>query len=176
MIGELLDISRLEARRMTLEKQPVDLPALVRTVVERAEVITGEHPVQIEVHDDVPAICADPGRLEQILGNLLSNAAKYSYPETVIRVELRRRAGEVQVSVTNEGSGIPPTDLPRLFTRFHRTLLSKEERIPGIGLGLYISKGLVEAHGGHIWAESIPGETTSFRFTLPESIASCQAA
>ncbi len=176
MIAELLDISRLEARRMTLEQQWVEPPELVRTVAERSRGVTGEHPVRVEVAGTVPSICADPGRLEQVLVNLLSNAAKYSYPNTEIRVELRSRDGEVQLSVTNEGTGIPPEELPQLFSRFHRTRVSREQGIAGLGLGLYISKGLVEAHGGSIWAESTLGKTTTFHMLLPTAGAACQAA
>lgn len=174
MIGGLLDVSRLEARRMTLERRRVDLPALVRSVVERTAGITGEHPLRVEVRGDLPPVWADPGRIEQVLGNLLSNAAKYSYPKTEIRVEVEARDGDARVSVTNQGSGIPREELPRLFSRFHRTRQAQEGRTPGLGLGLYIARGLIEAHGGRIWAESTPGKTTTFRFTLPFSTASDQ--
>ncbi len=176
MIGEFLDISRLEARRMTMEWQTVDLGELVRTVVERSAGITAGHPVKVDVSGDLPPISVDPGRIEQVLGNLLSNAAKYGYPKSKIRVEARPRDGEIQVSVTNQGEGIPPEELPLLFTRFHRTRMARAERIPGLGLGLYISKGLIDAHGGRLWAESIPGKTTTFFFTLPVTPALSQAA
>ncbi|MBI4493372.1 MAG: sensor histidine kinase, partial [Chloroflexi bacterium] len=106
---------------------------------------------------------------EQELGNLLSNAAKYGSPSTEIRVEVARRKAEVEVAVANQGPGIPPEDLPHLFTRFYRARQARAERAAGLGLGLYISKGLVEAHGGRLWAESTPGQTTTFRFTLPAS-------
>lgn len=165
MVGDLLDASRLEARRLELTREPVDLPRLVRDVVERmAETVRG-HPVRVEVRGDVPSLHADPARLEQVLGNLLSNAAKYSYPATEILLEVDPRPGEVMVSVTNQGPGIAPEDRDRIFIRFHRTRAA--ERVPGLGLGLYISKGLVEAHGGRIWVESEVGKYATFRFTLP---------
>lgn len=167
MIGELMDISRLEAQRMSLERRTVDLPALVRTVVERMAETTSGHPVRVDVRGEIPPVWADPGRIEQILGNLLSNAAKYGDPETEITLGVDLLDGQVRVSVTNQGQGIAPEELSKLFTRFHRTRLAQQESVPGLGLGLYISKGLVEAHGGRISAESVPGKTTAFHFTLP---------
>lgn len=167
MVGDLLDVSRIEARRLKLECQVVDLPALIRSVVDRtAEQMEG-HPVHVNVVDGIPPVEADPGRIEQVLANLLSNASKYSYPGTDIVVSVRPGNGNVEVSVLNRGPGISPEEMPRLFSRFYRTRAARITHAEGLGLGLYISKGLVEAHGGHIWAESIPGQTTTFHFTLP---------
>ncbi len=167
MVADLLDASRIESNRLTLAKEPVDLPRLVEELVERTAEITKGHPVRIDVHGPVPAVLADPTRLEQVLVNLLSNAAKYSFPRCEILLELQPRAGEVLISVTNRGLGIAPEDRDMIFTRFHRTRAAIKEKVPGLGLGLYISKGLVEAHGGRIWVESEMGKSTSFRFTLP---------
>ena len=167
MIDDLLDVSRIEARRLRLEKKPVDLVSLVREVVDRTGELTRGHPANVQVKGAVPLIDADPDRIEQILDNLLTNAAKYSYPSTPITVEVEPRAEEVIVSVTNEGPGIEPEDIPRLFTRFYRAEAARLQEIPGLGLGLYITKGLVEAHGGRIWVESERGRYTTFHFTLP---------
>lgn len=167
MISDLLDFSRIEARRLTLERRPLDLCAFVHAVLERTEALTHGHPVHLEIHGTIPWVAVDPGRIEQVLANLLSNAAKYGYPGTEIGVTVERVEGAVQISVTNEGPGIPVEELPRLFTRFYRVRRSRWEGMTGLGLGLYISHGLVEAHGGRIWAESIPGKTTTFYFTLP---------
>src|SRR5262249_36631611 len=101
------------------------------------------------------------------MGNLLTNAVKYGYPGRDVWVDLGRRGDEVEIAVTNEGAGIPAEELPLLFQRFHRTRQAAEHGIAGLGLGLYIAKGLVEAHGGRIWAESTPGRTTTFHSTLP---------
>jgi len=167
MINDLLDVSRIETRRLQLNLQRVDLVTLIRATVERAAAVTEGHPLQVEVEGEIPAVQADSGRIEQVLMNLLSNAAKYSYPATEISVRVSRHAGDVQVSVTNQGPGITPEEMPRLFGRFYRTQGARAGRVAGLGLGLYIAKGLVEAHGGHIWAESIPGQTTTFNFALP---------
>ncbi|MBI3977741.1 MAG: PAS domain S-box protein [Chloroflexi bacterium] len=167
MIADLLDVSRIEVGRLPLERQPVDLPALVRAVVERTADVTRGHPVRVGVEGAIPPVAADPSRLEQVLGNLLSNAARYGYPDSEIRVEVARQNAGVRVSVANQGRGIPAEELPNLFTRFYRAGRAQEERTAGLGLGLYICKGLVEAHGGRIWVESVPEQTTTFHFTLP---------
>jgi signal transduction histidine kinase len=167
MIADLLDVSRIEARHLTLNCEPVDLPALVRGAVERMAETTAGHQVQVDVNGEIPRLEIDPVRVEQILANLLSNAANYSVPNTETLVKIARADGDVVVSVTNQGPGISPKEMPQLFNRFYRTDEARGTRVGGIGLGLYISKGLVEAHGGQIWAESIPGQTTTFSFTLP---------
>ena len=167
MVNDLLDISRIEARRLTIQRRPVDMASLLQAAVERAGGVTRGHAVRVDVKGPLPTVSVDPGRIEQVLVNLLSNAAKYGDPGTPILVEAQRTDGEVLVAVTNWGRGIKAEDLPRLFTRFHRTREAREEQVPGLGLGLYISRGLVEAHGGRIWAKSTPGKTTTFFFTVP---------
>ncbi|KYF55160.1 hypothetical protein BE04_08845 [Sorangium cellulosum] len=166
MISDLLDVSRLESRRLDLRPVEVDLPALIRATVERTADATRGHRVDVEVLNEVPPLLADPGRMEQVLTNLLSNAAKYGAPETPIRIAVERQGGEVLVAVGNEGKGIAPEDLPRLFDRYYRAREAKARGAAGLGLGLYIVRGLIDAHGGRVWAESEPGKT-SFQFTLP---------
>ncbi|AUX39092.1 histidine kinase [Sorangium cellulosum] len=166
MVSDLTDISQLESRRLAIERAPVDLQALVEAVVERTASETAGHTVEIAVNGEIPIVYADAGRVEQILSNLLSNAAKYGELATPIRASLERRGDEVQVSVENAGRGIPQEDLPMLFERFFRGK-ARGERVVGLGLGLYIAKGLVEAHHGRIWAESPRGGPTTFHFTLP---------
>jgi signal transduction histidine kinase len=167
MISDLLDVSRIESRRLTIKRQRTDLSTLVREVLDRTQLVTAGHPVQLVVRESIPPLALDPERIEQVLGNLLSNAAKYSDPDSPIRLAIERRGAVVEVAVSNSGPGIAPDELPRLFERFYRTQEALEERRPGIGLGLYIAKGLVEAHGGRIWVESVPGQITTFGFTLP---------
>jgi signal transduction histidine kinase len=107
------------------------------------------------------------GRLEQVLGNLLTNAVKYSDPNSEVRVDVAQNDQDVQVTVTNEGPGIAEDDLPLLFGRFYRTAAARRGGATGLGLGLFISRELIQAHGGRMWAESTPGQTTTFYFTLP---------
>jgi PAS domain S-box-containing protein len=167
MVGDLADASRLETRRMTLDLREVDLEALARAVVEVQQAVSSEHPVSLVVHGPIPTIVADPGRVEQVLWNLVVNALKYASPGSPVVIEIRLAGNEVQVAVTNRGSGIAPEELPRVFDRYYRTTRARAGAAGGLGLGLYIAKGLVEAHLGRIWAESTLGETTTFCFALP---------
>jgi PAS domain S-box-containing protein len=166
MIADLLDASRIESKHMTIEPRPVALDTYVRAVVdELAETLAGRR-VRVAVAPE-QVISIDRDRIQQVLANLVSNAVKYGAPETEIAIEAQPCGEMVEVVVTNHGPGIPPDQLPLLFSRFSRTRGARESRVPGIGLGLYVAKGLVEAHGGRLWAESTPGETTRFHFTLP---------
>lgn len=167
MVDDLLDVSRIESGRLEIERCPVEMPRLVRGVVERMAAVTGDHPLYLRVHGEIPRVRVDPSRIEQVLTNLLSNAAKYSFPRSEIDVDVQRRGPEVEVAVTNRGPGIPESEMPHLFTRFYRARGARREGVPGLGLGLYISRGIVVAHGGRIWATSIPNQTTTFFFTVP---------
>jgi signal transduction histidine kinase len=171
MIGDLLDVSRLGAGRLKLQQVPVDLTLLVPQIVQRQKETTKDHSIQFDVASSVPRVQADPARVEQVLGNLLSNAAKYGTPHTTIRVSVRADEDAVVVSVANEGKGIPAGELDRVFSRFYRTESARTSAVPGLGLGLYVSRELIRAHGGRMWAESIPGQITTFSFTLPPSVA-----
>jgi signal transduction histidine kinase len=167
MIADLLDVSRIETSRLQIKPRDVDLAKLVRDVAERMAAITLPHPVEVRVSDEIPIVPADPERIEQVLGNLLSNAAKYSYPDSEIVVSVRSEAGGAVVSVANRGEGIAPEDHELLFERFYRARLARVGDITGLGLGLYITRRLIEAHRGRIWVESDPGGWTTFSFWLP---------
>jgi PAS domain S-box-containing protein len=167
MTADLLDVSRIETRHLDLKRQPTDVTALVRAATERAGETLQGRPLRLTLPERLPLLDVDPGRLEQVLGNLLSNAVKYGDPGTPIDVTVEQVAREVRVSVTNVGPGIPAEEQPFVFDRFRRAHTAKTERVTGLGRGLYIAKGLVEAHGGRIWAESVPYGTTTFCFTLP---------
>jgi PAS domain S-box-containing protein len=175
MVDDLLDVSRLEAHRLSLDRCWVDLRQMVHETVERLAHLTKGCTVTIAFHGEPTNVFADAGRLEQVLGNLLSNAVKYGDKGGEIRVELTSRREVVDVAVTNRGPGIPPEEVGRLFTRFGR-MKTGTSGVPGLGLGLYIAKGLIEAHGGRMWVESIPNETTTFHFTLPTATPARSAA
>jgi signal transduction histidine kinase len=168
-VNDLLDGSQLEAGQLRLFREAVDLPALVREAVERTRGETEGIPIQVRVRGTLPPISVDRGRIEQVLENLLSNAAKYSAPNTKILVTLSAAESAVDIAVSNRGPGIPPEELPHLFTRFYRTQQAQVSGIPGHGIGLYVSHRLVEAHGGRLWAESTPGRRTTFHVSLPLS-------
>lgn len=163
LVTELLDLSRLESGRLTLRRQMVDLPALVSRVCEKVGMEMPELEVEPSFDADFPSVYADPDKVEQVLTNLVENAAKYADPKG-LRVVGSLNGEQVAVSVIDKGEGIPPTDLPRIFNKFYR---GPGTRPTGSGLGLYISRGLVEAHGGRLTAESELGKGSTFRFTLP---------
>jgi PAS domain S-box-containing protein len=163
LIDELLDISRLETGRLYPRRQMVDLGALVSRVLEKMRMEWPALEVVVTFPDDVPEVYADPDKLTQVLTNLVENACKYGSPSGM-RVDAEVVANEVALSVTDMGPGIPEADLPKVFNKFFRRDLGKPT---GSGLGLWISRGLVEAHGGRLTASSIPGSGTTFRFTLP---------
>jgi PAS domain S-box-containing protein len=167
MVADLLEYSRIETRRLTVERQTVDAAALIRDAVGRASDTTGGHAVNVQIRGDAPSVEADPDRIDQVIFNLLSNAAKYGEPNSPIDVEVEPDTADVRVTVANRGPAIPPTELKSIFNRFARTSTGSSRRPSGLGLGLYICRGIVEAHGGRIWAESPPGGITYFRFTLP---------
>ncbi|WP_433935926.1 PAS domain S-box protein [Sorangium cellulosum] len=176
MIDDLLDASRIEARQLTLDCRPVDLRALLGEIVERSAGATEGHAVRLDVQGDVPAVRADPGRFEQIVTNLLSNAARYGEPGRDIVVAIRAGAAGAHIAVSNQGPGIAEAMLPHLFKRFWRAPERGPRRVRGAGLGLYITQGLVEAHGGSISVESTPGATTTFHVTMPFARGSARAA
>jgi signal transduction histidine kinase len=166
MIQDLVDRARLESGQLRLNLRPVDLASYLRELKERLAGIMETERIHLEAPADLPPVLADPDRLERILMNLLTNAFKYSNPGTPITVRLARRDREVVTTVVDRGPGILPEELPLLFQRYRRTQAAVKRR-EGLGLGLYITKGLVEAHGGRIWAESEVGQGSRFSFTLP---------
>ncbi len=163
LVTELLDISRLETGRLVLRRSMVDLPALAESVVEKVAMAIDELECAVAFSDDVPPVYADPDKVEQVLTNLVENAAKYG-SAAGMRVTGEVVDGTVSVAVSDHGEGIPADDLPRVFTKFFRR---DHGRPTGTGLGLWISQGLVEAHGGHLTATSVLGEGSTFCFTLP---------
>jgi PAS domain S-box-containing protein len=176
MVDDLLDLSLLEANRLKLERKWVDPCAMVNESVARLSHLTGANRVKVVGRNGLAPLFVDPMRIDQVLGNLVSNAVKYGDKDRTILLRLDRREGEVEISVTNHGKGIEAEDLPRLFDRFARSKTTRGSGVPGLGLGLYISKGVVEAHGGRLWAESVPGKTTTFHITLPAVISAREAA
>lgn len=163
LITELLDISRLESGRLVLRRQMVDLPALARGVVEKVRMEYPDLEATVDFPEPFPEVYADADKIVQVLTNLLENACKYGSVKD-LRVEAATSVSEVAVAVSDRGGGIPETDLGKVFSKFFR---SAETKPTGSGLGLWISRGLVEAHGGRLTASSIPGEGSTFRFTLP---------
>ena len=166
LINDLLDVARLETGTLSVSPEPALLAALVDQA--RSAFLSGgaQHSIRIDLPPELPRVLADPRRIAQVLGNLLSNAARHSPGASPIRVSAASDEFQVAVTVADQGSGVPAERLPLLFRKFSR--IEGEEQEGDTGLGLAISKGIVEAHGGRIWAESAgPGQGARFTFTLP---------
>jgi PAS domain S-box-containing protein len=175
LIDDLRDVARIDAGQLALDRAPVDLAALVRTNVEESRALSEAHTIDLETPDE-PVIGAwDAGRLAQVIENLLSNAVKYSPDGGAIHVCVTANEHEAQLVVIDEGIGIPPEALARVFERFYRSDTGVAANRKGLGLGLYISKALVEAHGGTIAVEPLSPTGSAFSVTLPRAsdVPSC---
>ncbi|MHB8877874.1 MAG: sensor histidine kinase [Myxococcaceae bacterium] len=168
MIQNLVDSARIEAGQLVLERERLELRDQLEGLIERLAGAMETQRITLELPPGVPEVWADPLHVERMLTNLLSNALKYGEPGTPVRVSLAERPDEVQVAVSDQGPGIAPEDLRHLFERYYRAPGARERR-HGVGLGLFIVKGLVEAHGGRVWVESAPGRGSTFYFTLPRA-------
>jgi len=167
VLRDLVDLTQLEAGQpLKLNLMPLDLHRFTTSLVARMSGLLQAGRIRIDAPEDLPKVLADPDRVERILVNLLTNALKYSGPSTEVMVSLRQQDGRVVTSVTDRGPGIPPAEIAKLFEPYER---ARERSVPRetVGLGLYISRGLVEAQGGEIWVESEVGRGSTFRFTLP---------
>ncbi len=161
LVTDLLDAARLEQGRLVGEREPVDLGRLVAETARRLDALC-----EVDVRGAVVG-SYDARRIEQLVQNLLENARKYSPSATPIRVAVWQEDGEARLTVEDEGIGIPAADLQRVFDRFARASNVDDRRFHGMGLGLYICRGIVEEHGGRIWAESAVGAGTTFYVALP---------
>ncbi len=168
MLGELLDASRLQAGRLAIERRPTGLASLLERAIDKARhsLEASGHEVELRLPDGDPVAQVDALRIEQVLDNLLENAARYSDEGSPIEVSLTVADDDVQVRVTNRGDGLPAAELEQIFEPFYRGENSRARRIHGAGLGLAICRGIVHAHDGRIWADS-GGGTTSFQLTIP---------
>ena len=169
LISDLLNVSRIEAgRALDLNPVPVNLTVIVEKVVAAQKSYTSKHEFAIDLDPEIPTIVADADKVDQILTNLTNNAVKYSPDGGTITVSGRKADGLIRVSVTDHGVGIPKEHLTKVFDRFHRIDNRDTRKAGGTGIGLYLVKHLVEAHGGKIWVESEVGKGSSFIFELPK--------
>lgn len=170
LVENLLEMSRIGAGRLRVIPEPVLLWRFCASVVQRVAQHYPQIKFECEMDEHLPMVEADPRRVEQVLMNLLQNAAKYSGAGVITVGGSYDGAGEVTLSVRDDGIGISAEHLPHLFDKFYRVETGQGDAGAGTGLGLAICKALVEAHGGRIWVESKPGEGTTFFFTLPALI------
>jgi signal transduction histidine kinase len=168
LAGDLLDASRIELKQVSLARAPLCLGHAASALLNEIATTLGDHPISVEVQGEPPLVSADPSRIDQILTNLLDNAAKYSAPGSPIRVLIAPAPGGATIAVEDRGVGIAAEDMPKLFDRFYQAPRSRARKT-GLGLGLYITKGLVEAHGGKMEVESTLGQGSRFCIWLPQA-------
>ena len=166
IVGSLLDLSRIGGGSLRPEKSLHDIGALVQEVVGRLKPISGQHTVNVEIESGLPPVLLDYVEIDQVLSNLIENAARHTPPGTEITISCRREGNNLLVEVADRGEGIASDDLPHLFEPFYRGRRQSGGQL-GSGLGLAVAKGLVEAHGGRIWAENRAEGGARFAFTLP---------
>jgi two-component system sensor histidine kinase KdpD len=165
LVTNVLEMTRLEADGIALDRDWHAIGEIAGSVLHRLRERLARHNVRIELPSELPLVRLDATLVEQVLANLLENAAKYSPPGTAISLQAERRGSELLVSVEDAGPGLPPGEPERLFAKFHRG--NTEGAVGGAGLGLAICRAIVRLHGGRIWAERRPEGGAAFRFTLP---------
>ena len=162
LLSSLLDVSRIDTGRLPLRRQIVVLADLIEPLAHRYAMEHPDRPLSVDVPDDLPDVVVDHDRIGQVLTNLLENAVKHG--AGAIRVSARADGDAVRCTVADDGGAIPDEELSRLFGKYYRI---QDMRTSGLGLGLYISRGIVTAHGGRMWADSTPDGGTRFMFTVP---------
>ncbi len=167
LVGNLLDMTRLEAGAMKLNRELVDIQDLVSTVTSQMAGENFLHPLNVHILENLPLVSLDAVLIAQVLRNLLDNAGKYSQPGDAITISAQISGKQVEIAVKDCGVGIPQEDLERVFDKFYR--VQRHEAIAGTGLGLSICKGIIEAHGGRIWAANNPDKGVTISFRLPVS-------
>jgi signal transduction histidine kinase len=169
MVNELIDISVIESGRLELKADDVDLNQFLKECHSSNQILSLEKKIALKfMHDpDLPTVFWDPNRIKQVINNLITNAIKFSHPETTITIRTCIKGKDVEISVQDQGQGIPEKEIGYIFTDFGKTSVKPTAGEKSTGLGLAISKRNVEAHGGRIWVESRAGEGSTFYFTLP---------
>jgi len=165
LISDLTDVTRMQAGRLNLKRQECTADDLVQSSVETIRPLTRDKQIDFAIHlqDGLPRVSADQPRIAQVLNNLLGNALKFTSTGGQIDLRVDRMAQELMFSIRDNGPGIPEDALPHLFEPYWQVSKTRS----GMGLGLFIAKTLVEAHGGRIWVETKLGQGTTFYFTLP---------
>ncbi len=164
LVGNLLDMSRIESGALKPKREWNILSEIVGSVVARMKYSAEEHKVEIEIPESLPFVPVDYVQMEQVFTNLISNSVKYAPANSLIRIRANIKGECLRVQVSNQGPQIPPEHLERIFDKFYR--IHEADRVTGTGLGLSICKGIIEAHGGKIWAENL-SDGLAFNFTLP---------
>ncbi|MBL8098062.1 MAG: DUF4118 domain-containing protein [Anaerolineales bacterium] len=164
LVGNLLDMSRIEAGVLKPKREWNLLAEIVNGVLERMKYFAEEHKIEVNVSEDLPLVPVDYVQMEQVFTNLLSNSLKYAPEKTVVRISAKVDGDTLHVTLSNQGPQVPSEDLERIFDKFYR--VTAADKVTGTGLGLSICKGIIEAHGGKIWAENL-ANGFAFNFTIP---------
>jgi two-component system sensor histidine kinase KdpD len=167
LVQNLLEMARIEAGELHPLKQWGSVSEIFVDVLDRCAATLSTHPVTVDLDDTLPLVKVDSRLVAQALANLVDNAAQYSRAGYEIRIRGVIEGDRLTISVTDQGPGIPPPDLTRVFDKFYRGTPNSNQRREGTGMGLAISRGIVEAHGGRIWVESTPGRGATFAFAIP---------
>ncbi|WP_377022440.1 PAS domain S-box protein [Mucilaginibacter angelicae] len=166
MINGFLNISRLESGKIHIEKQSFDIGELITDMIDEASLTVGSNQIRFERCPPIE-VNADRDKIGSVISNLISNAIKYSPMAAAVEITCTTRDGQVIVSVKDEGMGIKPEDLGKIFDRYYRVEAAQTRHIAGFGIGLYLSSEIIQRHGGKVWAESEPGAGSTFYFSLP---------
>jgi two-component system sensor histidine kinase KdpD len=165
LVGNLLDMTRLESGALRLSPQPCDVQDVIGSALNALGTRLEAHPITVDIAPNLPLVPVDYVLTNQVLINLLDNAAKYSPENGLINIRAWQNSESLQIDVEDQGPGIPDEDLKRIFEKFYR--VKRFENVVGTGLGLSICKGIVEVHGGKIWAENLPAGGARIAFTIP---------
>ena len=177
LVNEMLDLARIQAGRLALRPEPTDLAALVREVVQEHQQRAPQRTIDLEVPSaEEVLVCADAERVAQVLASYLSNALKYSAADQPVMVGLHTEGSAARVWVRDRGPGLPAAEQARIWERFYRVpgIGHQDGASVGLGLGLHISRGIVERQGGQVGVASTPGDGAIFWFTVPLASRSCQ--
>lgn len=164
LVGNLLDMSRIESGALKPKREWNILPEIVESVLARMKHLAVDHKLEVDVPESLPLVPVDYVQMEQVFTNLISNSLKYAPANTVVCIRARLEGESIHIQVSNQGPQVPAEHLERIFDKFYR--ITAAERVTGTGLGLSICKGIIEAHGGRIWAENVP-DGFAFNFTVP---------
>ena len=165
LVSNLLDMARLESGIIKLHREWYDIQDIIGIVLRQYEGLFDQRPLNINIPPDLPLFEVDSALIEQVFANILDNAVKYSPPESEICITVAKKDSEIEITVADKGKGLPPEHEDKVFDKFYR--MHSPGYVSGTGLGLSICKGIIEAHGGRIWAKNRPGGGELFIFTLP---------
>jgi len=165
LVGETIDIARIDAGNIQLEKDPHDIKELIDAALEEMEQVLVSRPIHVQSRVDLPQVEFDFGLVKQVLKQLLDNAVKYSSAGSPITISCESSSDSIVVHVVDVGAGIPEKQQEQIFERFYRA--KNGDEVPGTGMGLAIAKSIIEAHNGRIWVSSRPGIGSVFHFSLP---------